>query len=160
MTHALHHTAAGEHANPGYYFVKLPVGLPLLNANQRLHHAPKGRLTKAIRDAAHQAVTENPLLMAALAAAKPGPLFERAHILGVIRPRSNRRIDPANLYPSFKAAVDGLVDAGLFEDDDHTRVVGPDMRLGAKIRGGQLLMVVAPLAPGEDPLQHTAGVKA
>lgn len=136
------------------FTIELPAGLPLLNANQRLHHKPKGKLTKAIRNAAHQAVTEDPAIMAALAEAKPGPLFQRAHILGIVRPRSNRRMDPANLYPSFKAAVDGLVDAGLFEDDDHTRVVGPDMRLGRKVTGGQLVLVVWPLAPGEDPLSR------
>jgi crossover junction endodeoxyribonuclease RusA len=95
--------------------------------------------------------------MKALAEATPGPLFQRAHILGILRPPSARRADPANWYPSFKAAVDGLVDAGLLDDDDHTRVVGPDMRLGEKIKGGQLVLVIRSLVVGEDPL-HLAGV--
>lgn len=136
--------------------ITLPAGLELLNANQRLHHAPKGKRTAAIRAAAHEAVTEDTDLMKALAAAKPGPLFQRVHVLGILHPPKNDRRDPANWYPSFKAAVDGLVDAGLLEDDDHTRVVGPDMRLGNKVKGGQLVLVVRPLAAGEDPLGYEA----
>ncbi|PWI08353.1 hypothetical protein DIZ27_23225 [Streptomyces sp. NWU339] len=147
-------TAAGP--RPAPFVIPLPTGLFLLNANQRLHHRRKAEYTKAIRDAAMEAVSECPTLMDALAAAKPGPLFQRAHILGIVHPGSNRRADPANLYPSFKAAVDGLVDAGLFDDDDHTRVVGPDMRLGRVVKGGQLVLVVRGLAPGEDPLGYQA----
>lgn len=143
-------------AGPWSVTITLPAGLDLLNANQRLHHAPKGRLTAALRAAAHEAVTEDSHLMAALAAAKPGPLFQRAHILGILHPPKNDRRDPANWYPSFKAAVDGLVDAGLLEDDDHTRVVGPDMRLGQKVKGGRLVLVVRGLGPGEDPLGYEA----
>ena len=139
-------------ARPRPYVIALPTSLTLLNANQRLHHRPKGERTAEIRAKAMEAVSENPALMAALAAAKPGPLFERAHILGILHPDRNNRCDPANWYPSFKAAVDGLVDAGLLEDDDHTRVVGPDMRLGRKVKGGQIVLVVRGLAPGEDPL--------
>lgn len=145
-------TAAGSPA----FTIELPAGLDLLNANRRHHHRVRHDRTKAIRAAAHEAATEHPALMAALAAAKPGPLFQRAHILGIIRPPSARRADPANWYPSFKAAVDGIVDAGLLDDDDHTRVVGPDMRLGRKVKGGQLVLVVRALAPGEDPLGYEA----
>ena len=147
---------AAPAAGPRPYTIALPAGLKLLNANQRMHHKPKAKLTAAIRDAAMEAVANNPTLMTALAKAKPGPLFQRAHILGILRPATARRADPANWYPSFKAAVDGLVDAGLFDDDDHTRVVGPDMRLGAKVKGGQLVLVVRGLAVGEDPLGYEA----
>jgi crossover junction endodeoxyribonuclease RusA len=147
--------AASAAGAPGPYVIALPAGLDLINANQRMHEKARARLTKKIRDAAHEAVTECPTIMAALAAAKPGPLFQRAHILGVLCPSTyGRRRDPANWYGSFKAAVDGLVDAGLFDDDDHTRVVGPDMRLGEKVKGGQIVLVVRGLAPGEDPLGY------
>lgn len=148
--------AATMAPGPRLHVIELAAGLRLLNANQRMHHKPKAKLTAAIRDAAMEAVSESPALMAALAAAKPGPLFQRAHILGVLRPATARRADPANWYPSFKAAVDGLVDAGLLDDDDHEHVVGPDMRLGPKAKGGQLVLVVSALAPGEDPLGYEA----
>lgn len=144
-------------AGPRPYVITLPAGLDLINANQRMHEKARARLTKKIREAAMEAVSECPSLMDALAAAKPGPLFERAHILGLLCPSTyGRRRDPANWYGSFKAAVDGLVDAGLFDDDDHTRVVGPDMRLGKVVKRGQLILVVRGLAPGEDPLGYGA----
>lgn len=143
-------------AGPGPYTITLPAGLPLLNANRRVHHRVRHDRTKAIRAAAMEAVADSPALMAALAQAKPDPLFQRAHILGILHPASARRADPANWYPSFKAAVDGLVDAGLLDDDDHTRLVGPDMRLGEKRKGSQLALVVRGLAAGEDPLGYEA----
>jgi hypothetical protein len=148
--------AATTAAGPRPYVIALPAGLRLLNANQRVHYRQRAERTDKLRSAAHEAVTECPSLMDALAAAKPGVLFQRAHILGVLHPDRNVRCDPANWYPSFKAAVDGLVDAGLFEDDDHTRVLGPDMRLGQKRKSGQLVLVVRGLAPDEDPLSFGA----
>lgn len=132
------------------YVIVLPARLRLLNSNQRMHHRQHAERTSAIREAAFEAVSESIDLMEALAAAKPGPLLQRAHILGVLHPSTNGRCDPANWYPSFKAATDGIVDAGLLEDDDHTRVVGPDMRLGRVVKGGQIALVVRGLAPGED----------
>lgn len=145
-------TAAG--ARP--YVIELPAGLPLLNANQKMHVQDRRRVTARLRAAARDAVTDCPTLMDDIAAAEPGPLFHRAHILGVLHPPTDGRRDPANWYPSFKAAVDGIVDAGLLEDDDHTRLLGPDMRLGAKRTRGQIVLVVRSLAPGEDPLGYGA----
>ncbi|MBU8549765.1 hypothetical protein IMX12_13195 [Streptomyces sp. Babs14] len=124
------------------FTITLPAGLPLLNANRRTHHHIRAMRTRLIRAAAIEAVAEHRPLMEALAAAKPGVLFQRARIVGYLRPARAGRADPANWYPSFKAAVDGLVDAGLLEDDDHTRLIGPDMRLGSKVAGGQLVLVV------------------
>jgi len=147
-------TAAGPRPTP--FVIPLPVGLELINSNESQHRARRARIVKVIRGKAQEAVSECPALMAALAAAKPGPLFQRAHVLGILHPDTNGRRDPANWYPSFKAAVDGLVDAGLFDDDDHTRVVGPDMRLGKVVKRSQLVLVVRGLEPGEDPLGYRA----
>ncbi|MFF4552769.1 hypothetical protein [Streptomyces sp. NPDC001422] len=143
-------------AVPRPYVIELPTGLKLLNANRQLHYKRRMEYVAKLRAAAMEAVSDSPSLMDALAAAKPGPLFHRAHILGVLHPPTDGRRDPANWYPSFKACVDGLVDAGLFEDDDHTRVLGPDMRLGAKRKKEQIVLVVRGLAPDEDPLGYGA----
>jgi crossover junction endodeoxyribonuclease RusA len=125
--------------------VTLPAGLELINSNQRPHHYKKAKLTAAIRGAAMEAVTEDPMWRALLTAANPGPVFQRVHIIGVFHPRTRRRADPANWYPSFKAAVDGLVDAGLLDDDDHTRLIGPDMRIGDVVKGGQIVLHIREL---------------
>ncbi|MET9517010.1 hypothetical protein [Streptomyces sp. NPDC002994] len=135
------------------FTLTLPRGLVLLNANQRPHHAVRARVTANIRAAAMATCSEDPTMRAALAEAGEQPLLAHAYILGVIHPPSRRRADPANWYPSFKAAVDGLVDAGVLEDDDHTHVVGPDMRIGPVAKGGgRLVLHIQELTPA----QHAA----
>ncbi|MFD6294553.1 hypothetical protein ACFWFU_07080 [Streptomyces sp. NPDC060235] len=146
--------AATSAAGPRPYVIELPDRLSLLNSNQRMNKHERAALTRSIRAAASAAVEECPSLLDVRDAVRPNPVFPRAHILGVLHPHSTGRRDPANWYPSFKAAIDGLVDAGLFADDDHTRVLGPDMRLGARRGRDQIVLVVRALAPGEDPLGY------
>jgi crossover junction endodeoxyribonuclease RusA len=129
------------------YVLALPPGLKLLNANQRIHYRVRAEQTAAIRSAAFNACSEHPQLRADLATAGQAPVLPHAWILGVIHPGSRRRLDPANLYPSFKAAVDGIVEAGVLEDDDHTHLLGPDMRLGTVVRGGQLVLHIYEMTP-------------
>ncbi|MER7206372.1 hypothetical protein ABT340_04835 [Streptosporangium sp. NPDC000239] len=126
----------GPAAGARTWTITLPAGLPLLNANGRLHHAPRARLTAAIRAAGKHA-TE----------AAGVPALSRAHVFGILHPATRGRRDPANWYPSFKAFVDGLVDAGVLPDDDDTHLVGPDMRLGPVVKGGQLQLLVIELPP-------------
>lgn len=126
-------------AAPGLraWTVALPPGMELLNANQRTHWRVRHARTKALREAA-----------AVLARQQKIPTLARAHIVGVYMPPDRRRRDVANLYPSFKAAIDGLVDAAVLDDDDDTHLVGPDMRLGHVHKGGQLVLHITEL-PGE-----------
>ncbi|ANZ17475.1 hypothetical protein O1L44_16385 [Streptomyces noursei] len=112
------------------YTVELPAGMELLNSNRREHHYRRARIVKALRAAAKEAAADLPALD------DLGPV----RIIAVVHPRDRRRRDPANWYPSVKAAVDGLVDAGVLKDDDHTRVIGPDMRLGEVVHGSQLAL--------------------
>lgn len=132
-----------------HFTLPLPAGLPLLNANQRPHHRVRAKLTAAIRGAAMEACSEHPQMRAALAAAGDQPLMRHAYILGIVHPGRRGRFDPPNWYPSFKAALDGLVDAGVLEDDDHTRVVGPDMRPGPVVKGGRITLHIQELSPGQ-----------
>lgn len=90
----------------------------LINANQRLHHHAKAKLTRAWRNAALDAV---------MSGFHPHH-YTRAHITIAIRFPTNHRRDVGNYYPTAKAIVDGLVDAQLLADDNDTHVVGPDMR--------------------------------
>ncbi|MFE7129313.1 hypothetical protein ACFVIM_00440 [Streptomyces sp. NPDC057638] len=119
---------------PGRRFrVALPPRLTLLSANQRPHHFRRAEITKVLR-------------RAAWAASADVPRLERAHIIGVLHPADRQRRDPANWYPSFKALLDGLVDRGVLDDDDHTRVVGPDMRIGHVVKGARLVLHIRELA--------------
>ncbi|MEW2081060.1 hypothetical protein [Streptomyces sp. NPDC005283] len=120
---------------PGRRFrVAMPSRLTLLNANQRPHHYQRAEITKVLR-------------RAGWAASRRIPHLERAHIIGVLHPNDRQRRDPANWYPSFKACIDGLVDQGVLDDDDHTRVIGPDMRIGHVVKGGRLVLHIRDLTP-------------
>ena len=88
----------------------------LINANQRLHHHAKAKLTRAWRQAAHDAVGFDPYH------------YTRAHLTVYIRFANNIRRDVGNYYPTAKAIVDGLVDALVLADDNDQHVIGPDMR--------------------------------
>ncbi|MEY2232065.1 MULTISPECIES: hypothetical protein [unclassified Streptomyces] len=118
---------------PGRRFlVRLPPGLDLLNANDRLHHHERARKTRALRQAARFA-------------SRGLPKLDRVHVIGVFHPQDRRRRDPANWYPTFKALLDGLVDQGVIQDDDHTRLVGPDMRIGEVTLGPRLALHIRDL---------------
>ncbi|GHE33208.1 hypothetical protein GCM10017673_40170 [Streptosporangium violaceochromogenes] len=138
--------AAPPHQGPAAgarsWTITLTAGTDLLNSNQRLHHRPKSVLTKALRKAGKEAAEKAAV-----------PALTRAHMFGIYCPPDRRRRDPANLYPSFKALIDGVVDAGVLPDDDDRHLVGPDMRLGPAVRGGQLRLLIVELPP----LEGTAG---
>ncbi|WP_405613256.1 hypothetical protein [Streptomyces sp. NBC_00076] len=122
---------------PGRQFrVALPPRLTLLNSNQRLHHHQRAEITRVLR-------------RAAWAASRAVPHLERVHIIGVLHPEDRQRRDPANWYPSFKACIDGLVDQGVLDDDDHTRVVGPDMRMGHVVEGARLVLHIRDLTSAD-----------
>ena len=116
--------------------ITLPAGTRLLSANGREHWAQRAAVTASLRHAAGW-----------LARAQHIPRLDRAHVLAVYEPPDRRRRDPANLYPSVKACVDGLTDAGAWVDDDAEHVAGPDMRLGDVCPGGRLILTITELCP-------------
>lgn len=90
-----------------------------INANDRLHHHAKAKLTKAWRELVPEAIWVNP---------RCKPKHQRARVKVSIRFPTNHRRDVGNLYPTAKAILDGLVDAGVLPDDNDKHVIGPDMR--------------------------------
>lgn len=103
---------------PRHVTIDIPAPAGWINSNQRLHRMQTAQLTKAWRQAAREA------------ADGVSELTPPVTITAYVWKRRGGRYDPGNLYPTAKACVDGLVDAGLIADDDHTRVIGPDMRHG------------------------------
>ena len=69
-------------------------------------------------------------------------LMEHAWIDVYVHMATNRRYDPGNRYPTAKACVDGLVDAGLVEDDDYKHVSGPFLHHGGKDKDNPGLRII------------------
>lgn len=86
--------------------VPLPFRCPYLNLNQTLHKAVKSKRIAEIRDTAQRE-----------AEALGIPTLERFTACLHYVPPSSARRDPENLVPTSKAAVDGLVLAGVAVDD-------------------------------------------
>lgn len=80
-----------------------------MTSNQRLHWAAKAKRTRWIRQAA-------------ALAARGTRHHRQAHVTAYVAYPRNNRADPANAYPTIKAAIDGLVDAGVLGDDDSTHL--------------------------------------
>jgi crossover junction endodeoxyribonuclease RusA len=85
---------------------------PPLNANQRLHWREKAERVCVIRGAVHVRCKEAGLVDGIIHAAR--------HVTVEIhyRPNDKRIRDASNLNPTQKAAVDGLVQAGVIPGDD------------------------------------------
>lgn len=88
-----------------------------LTSNMRLHWAKKAARTRALR-------------RRAWAEARAAHLHhvDRAHVTAWITYPTGGRADPANTAPTVKAIIDGLTDAGVWDDDDARHLVGPDFR--------------------------------
>lgn len=116
------------------YVVALPAGMKLLNANDRIHWRTRGRLTKALREAAAKSASDAHI-----------PPMEQISIQAVLHPHDKRRRDPHNWYPSFKAAIDGIVDAGVISDDDGKHLISIEVVLGTPVRHTQISLRITPV---------------
>lgn len=92
-----------------------------LSANDRMHWAPKSTRTKWLRT-----------LGRANANTQQIPPRGTTHVAAFIGYLRNGKADPANAAPTVKALIDGMVDAGVWPDDDSTHVIGPTYLRGPK----------------------------
>ena len=84
-----------------------------LTANQRLHWSTRMRRTRLLR-----AYAASEARIHGLAGQRLGPCV----VTAVIGYPAATRADPANAAPTVKAIIDGLVDARVWDDDDHTHI--------------------------------------
>lgn len=84
-----------------------------LTANQRLHWSKRMRRTRILR-----AYAASEARLHGLAGARLGP----SAVTAMIGYPAQTRADPANAAPTVKAIIDGLVDARVWDDDDHTHI--------------------------------------
>lgn len=135
MTATAPETQHGGITRPASWRLALPPKTKLINANQTLHFRRKAEMVKIIRNAAWTMARHSSI-----------PALQRAHVYFVVHPDTAvKRRDPGNWAPSAKAAVDGLVDAGVLPDDDSTRLIGPDPRIGQPVKGSQLVLWITDL---------------
>jgi crossover junction endodeoxyribonuclease RusA len=128
----------GGGVNARTWTIAFPAGQKLLNANDRLHWGAKRPITRQLRTDAFK-----------LAKAAKIPRLERARIDCTYEPPDRRRRDSANWSDTAKPLVDGLVDAGVLDDDDHTRVDGPFMHIGDVHARGRIVLEITELEVGE-----------
>ena len=101
-----------------------------LSLNDRLHWAAKARATKSIRTC-----------VALDAKAQKVGSHDHVHVQLEWTPRVNRTRDVDNPAPTLKAAVDGIVSAGVIPNDDpkhvthHATVIHPaHAQTGTRVR--------------------------
>lgn len=120
-----------EQPNPPYHYrIEIPkLGKRWLNSNDRKHFFAQARDVEVWRGVAAWR-------------ARGLPTIPSCRIVCELRFADKRVRDGGNWYPTGKAVVDGLRDAKVLIDDDSTRVIGPDMRVGPTVtRGGEALIV-------------------
>lgn len=120
--------------------ITLPPGLPLLSLNGRDHWAKRNRITQDIKDAAWA------MAMRAAVAGKV-PAFQRAEITVTYQPPDKRRRDPDNLAPTGKAAIDGLVLAGILPDDNSKHVAAVRYEIGPVHPRGRIVIRIREIDP-------------
>ncbi|RRN50482.1 hypothetical protein EI220_06625 [Streptococcus suis] len=83
----------------------------MLNANDRMNWAQKAKITAYLRHIAFLKVSEGKYTTHT----KKHP----CGLLVTIYAPTKRRMDPPNFYPTVKALIDGMTDAGIWTDDNH-----------------------------------------
>lgn len=92
-----------------------------LSSNDRRHRMAEVRLTRYWREVAH---------LLARKAMKGREPFDRVRIVATFHRADRRTYDPPNLWPTLKACVDGMTDAGVVARDSWPTVIGQDCRRG------------------------------
>ena len=104
------------------YTITVPKIARYMNANDRPNRWAKAKATALWREAARiEAIRFN-------AAWSAGMLIPLVRITATVHIADKRRREVSNLFPTFKACIDGFVDAGILADDSDAHVVGPDPR--------------------------------
>lgn len=101
----------------------IPAPTVWLNANDRQHFMPRNTAVQAWRWAANMQV----------GMARPWDMFDGpVSVIATVHKSRAGRWDAHNLFPTLKACIDGLVDAGLIPDDSNEHVTFVGIRAGEK----------------------------
>lgn len=120
---------------PGEIRLELPKLADWLNANVKRHWAAQAKLVKAWRHGAH--------IHARQAKLPKGLTCVQVDVY--VWKSSKRAYDPANLHPTVKACIDGIVsDYGLLPDDSSEYLAGPFIHHGG-YGPEKLVLVIQPV---------------
>lgn len=110
-----------------------PLPRPWLNSNDRdAHWGRRKSLSAAYR-----------LSVYSECRTKLIPQLEGAYVMALISFGTSRRRDVLNVYPTVKACIDGMVDAGVIPDDSDKYLIGPDLRRVLSPTPGIVLLIVS-----------------
>ncbi|MFG3340568.1 hypothetical protein [Glycomyces sp. NPDC048151] len=101
----------------------IPAPTQWVSANDRSHWQSKARLVKIWREAGALHAR----------AAKLPHIDTPVHITGWVCRTDTRRADAHNRILTVKAVIDGLVDAGILDDDNDKHVTAVTMRAGEPV---------------------------
>lgn len=100
----------------------IPAPAPWMNVNQRQHGRALAGTVKLWRDAAHVYARQAKM-----------PKLGRAAITATLHFPDRRYSDAPNYYLTIKAAIDGLVDGEVLDDDDDLHVTELTIRRGEMV---------------------------
>lgn len=83
----------------------------MMNANDRMNWAQKAKITTYLRQIGRLNVLKGKYT--------PHTKKRPCGLMVAIYAPTKRRMDPPNFYPTVKALVDGMTDAGIWTDDSH-----------------------------------------
>ncbi|WP_238142830.1 hypothetical protein, partial [Streptococcus suis] len=86
----------------------------VINSNDRQHQTDKAKVTKRIRAFAYwNTMKHKDKKRATFSPSNP------CEVTVTIYSPTKSKLDPPNLYPTVKAIIDGMTDAGIWTDDNH-----------------------------------------
>lgn len=103
-------------------------GNEMVSSNDRLCPHVKAELTAHLRALSAELASEQIKDMEHVSYSMENP----CHMTIIISPPTRRRMDTPNWYPTVKALVDGLTDAGVFVDDND-KVIRSYLFLGGAV---------------------------
>ena len=116
------------------YVLPIPAPTEWLRSNDRRHRMAAAAITKKWRTAAAWRARQ----------ARLPHIDVPVRITCIIHRADRRRADAPNSWPSCKAAIDGLVDAGVLTDDSDAYVLSTTFQPGEIVHGSQLTLVIRP----------------
>ena len=114
------------------YTLELVAPCEWIRSNDRRHFHAAAALTRKWRETAAWRARQERL----------PKITQPVEITAVIHRADRRKADAPNSWPSVKAAIDGLVDAGVLVDDNDTCVLATTFRPGAVMERSQLTLII------------------